>query len=270
MTDLIHPTGEVIHVRGEMLSLTDMWRAAGCPTDRRPGDWLDSADAKRFVSFLADTLNLGITHDGEKVENSHLLRIAKGRNGGTSAHWQIGLAYAKYISPEFHMWANSVVRERMEGKPTVADELTRRIDGIARTTVHKVTAIEKVVTLMASALEERDREIAELTDIVKGLVKCADGRFAAVDAVPALQVAVDAKVPKSGRRPIVKAISDSLSRHSAERGHVVRRDARNTKLFTVHAVNEWRLSGGDHLIRKLAADSKPIGGLFAIDGGKSA
>ena len=32
------------------------------------------------------------------------------------AHWQIGIAYAKYLSPEFHVWCNTVVRDRMEGK----------------------------------------------------------------------------------------------------------------------------------------------------------
>jgi hypothetical protein len=93
--------------------------------------------------------------------------------------------------------------------------------------------------------------------------------LAVIDAVPALQVAVDAKVPKSGRRPIVKAISDSLSRHCAERGIVVRRDARGTKLYSVNAVNEWRLSGGDSLIRKLVAANTVIGPLFAVvPGGK--
>lgn len=152
--------------------------------------------------------------------------------------------------------------------PAKPDELTRRIDGIARTTVHKVTAIEKVVTLMAHALEERDREIGELTDIVKGLVKCADSRFAAVDAIPALQVAVDAKVPVSGRRPIVRAISTSLARHCETRGHIIRRDARGTKLYPLAAVHEWKRDGGDAEIRKLVAANTIIGPLFAICGGK--
>lgn len=152
--------------------------------------------------------------------------------------------------------------------PAKPDEITRRIDGIARTTVHKVTAIEKVVTLMAHALEERDREIGELTDIVKGLVKCADSRFAAVDAIPALQVAVDAKVPVSGRRPIVRAISNSLARHCEAEGHVIRRDARGTKLYPLTAVHDWKRDGGDAEIRKLVAANTIIGPLFAICGGK--
>lgn len=141
------------------------------------------------------------------------------------------------------------------------DEMLRRMDGMLRMLSHKGTVTEKTVV----SLQE---DVASLASIVRDLVKCADGRLAVIDAVPALQVAVDAKVPKSGRRPIVKAISDSLSRHSAERGHIVRRDARGTKLFAVNAVNEWRLSGGDGLIRKLVAANTVIGPLFAIPGGK--
>lgn len=110
--------------------------------------------------------------------------------------------------------------------------------------------------------------LTELAPQIIAAQLAADPRIAAVDAVPALQVAIDAKVPKAGRRPIVKTISDSLSRHSAERGHIVRRDARGTKLFAVNAVNEWRLQGGDSLIRKLVAANTSAGPLFAIPGGK--
>jgi hypothetical protein len=41
-----------------------------------------------------------------------VLKSTKGRYGGTYAHWQIALAYAKYLSPEFHIWCNEVVRDR--------------------------------------------------------------------------------------------------------------------------------------------------------------
>lgn len=149
------------------------------------------------------------------------------------------------------------------------DVMDARTVGMMKMVAHKVTGTEKMLALMANAMEERDREIAELTDIVKGLVKCADGRLAAVDAVPALQIATDAKVPKAGRRPIVQEISRKLTRFCADNGYVVRRDARGTKLYTVNAVNEWRLAGGDSLIRKLVAANTVIGPLFAVvPGGK--
>ncbi|MCM8735956.1 phage antirepressor N-terminal domain-containing protein [Azospirillum sp. A1-3] len=145
--------------------------------------------------------------------------------------------------------------------PAKPDEMLRRMDGMLRMLSHKGTVTEKAVV----SLQE---DVASLASIVRDLVKCADGRLAVIDAVPALQIATDAKVPKAGRRPIVQEISRKLTRFCADHGYVVRRDARGTKLYTVNAVNEWRLSGGDSLIRKLVAANTVIGPLFAIRGGK--
>jgi hypothetical protein len=74
------------------------------------------------------------------------------------AHWQIALAYAKYQSPEFHMWCNEVVRAHMEGTKQVATlspdvlELIRRDDGISRMLAHKVTGIESTVQTLANVV----------------------------------------------------------------------------------------------------------------------
>lgn len=104
--------GVIIHDRQEKLSLTDMWRASGADESRRPVIWLGSAEAKRFIEFLAETLNV-------KNFDFEIIQTVRGGNAaGTWAHWQVALAYAKYLSPEFHVWCNTVVRERMEGKPS--------------------------------------------------------------------------------------------------------------------------------------------------------
>lgn len=109
MSDLIHPSGAVVHMTGERLSLTDMWRAAGCPENREPFNW-SRFEGARFIEVIAQLHNLS---------EAQVLEAKKGRNGGTWAHWQIGIAYAQYLSPEFHAWCNSVVRERMEGRQPV-------------------------------------------------------------------------------------------------------------------------------------------------------
>lgn len=107
--------GHAIRDRGEMLSLTDMWRAAREKAradgraakefdSRRPADWLRGKAAKQFIEALELI-----------VGKSHLIEADAGRAGETMAHWQIGLAYAKYVSPEFHLWCNDVVRAHMEG-----------------------------------------------------------------------------------------------------------------------------------------------------------
>lgn len=118
--------GEVIRDRNEMLSLTDMWKAAGADPSRQPSEWLRSADAQRFISFVTDTLNLGIS------QNDVIRVVRGGRQPGTWAHWQIALAYAKYLSPEFHMWCNQVVRERMEGRSVPAPGIIRELDSEVR------------------------------------------------------------------------------------------------------------------------------------------
>ncbi|HEV7374956.1 MAG TPA: hypothetical protein VGN95_09585, partial [Pyrinomonadaceae bacterium] len=50
----------------------------------------------------------------QKVTKNHLLQIAPGKSGFTRAHWQIALAYAKYLSPQLHELVNEVFKERVE------------------------------------------------------------------------------------------------------------------------------------------------------------
>lgn len=198
-TGLVY-NGTEIRAVGERLNLTDMWKAAGAEQSRKPAEWLRSADAVRFIEFLAETLNVGNPHNEEnqrhtaetgnshlglenlKVRNSHLFQFAKGRSGSTVAHWQIGLAYAKYLSPEFHMWCNTVVRERMEGKAVgIPDDLVRRTDGIARMLAHKVTGTEKMVKLIADSVEREDQRIEYLETAVITLAQAVKEMRVTVD-----------------------------------------------------------------------------------------
>ena len=150
--------GEVIHQRDEMLSLTDMWKAAGSDPSRTPYEWLRSGDGERFVEFLASTL--GVTEPGKN--RFGLVHVTKGGStrGGTLAHWQVGLAFAKHLSPEFHMWCNTVVRERMMGRAHDAHlsadvlEMVRRTDGVVRSTIHKVTEMEKSFAIALTAMAQ--------------------------------------------------------------------------------------------------------------------
>lgn len=96
--------GEIIRDRDEMLSLTDMWKAAGSTDNKTPAQWSRTPKAAIFIEAVA--LNVGKSH------NALFRKVRGGSSPGTWAHWQIALAYAKYLSPEFHMWCNEVVRER--------------------------------------------------------------------------------------------------------------------------------------------------------------
>lgn len=158
--------GEVITQRDAMISLTDMWRAAGSPSGRAPADWLALVSSKEFVACVEASLNAG--NPG--------IRARRGGGGGTFGNWQIGLAYAKYLSPEFHMWCNTVVRERMEGKsvsvatlPPDVLEMMRRIDGICRMSISKVTHLEKQLLDLAAALAGPRRHGKTAGEIWKSL-----------------------------------------------------------------------------------------------------
>lgn len=101
--------GEIIATDGDMVSLTDMWRAAGADDSKRPSDWRALPATKAFVEFIAESI--------AGKSGSELFRVV--RSGGdvaTLAHWQVGMAFAKYLSAEFHAWCNTVVRGHMSGQ----------------------------------------------------------------------------------------------------------------------------------------------------------
>ena len=99
--------GVAIRDRDQQVSLTDMWKAAGSNPARKPTHWLRSEAAHNFIAFVAQN---------ERVAESQLVVVVRGDGGCTWAHWQVAMAYAKYLSPEFHAWCNSVVREHMEAR----------------------------------------------------------------------------------------------------------------------------------------------------------
>lgn len=132
--------GTAIRQRGPMLNLTDMWRAAGGPAARRPADWLRLEDTERFRSYTrwrwadipTSEPEFKVVHDHLKsTDPDGLVLRTKGRTGETWAHWQLALAYARYLSPAFHTWCNAVVRNAMErfgGPPRGRDALMRYVE----------------------------------------------------------------------------------------------------------------------------------------------
>ena len=77
----------------ELVNLTNMWKACGSKKSQRPYEWLALPETNRFLESLDNEFK------GQKIR---LLKTVKGRYGGTYGHYQIALAYAKYLSPTFH------------------------------------------------------------------------------------------------------------------------------------------------------------------------
>ncbi|WP_148208398.1 KilA-N domain-containing protein [Solidesulfovibrio magneticus] len=105
-----------------LISLTDLWKAAGKNPSQRIPEWLRLPATNNFVNRVSEK---------EKVGKSHLLKAVPGRNGGTFAHWQIALAYAKYLSPELHMAVNDVFMRYKAGDPKLAEEVIDKVEDLA-------------------------------------------------------------------------------------------------------------------------------------------
>jgi len=97
--------GVAVKLEGNNVSLTDLWKASGAEDSKRPARWAESISVQTFVFTVASKLNIGI---------SDIITSKRGRNGGTYAHRQIALAYAKYLSPELHMFVNECFFDRLE------------------------------------------------------------------------------------------------------------------------------------------------------------
>ena len=120
-----------IRSQDKFVSLTDMWKADGSDPSKRPPEWLRLASTVEFmecVSALPDVVDdiknmrkspTWGNPTSENVEKNHGLTVTlKGGvdRGCTLGHWHLAMAYAKYLSPAFHVWCNEVVRAHMQGQ----------------------------------------------------------------------------------------------------------------------------------------------------------
>jgi hypothetical protein len=112
---------------GDLWCITDMWRAAGAPKGHRPVDYLRTAEFRTFAEFIATSAD---------VLNSHVCKTRKIQGGGeTWTHWQLAMAYAKWISHPFHASVNDVYRAytagEIVGRDPEAIRLTLRMNALA-------------------------------------------------------------------------------------------------------------------------------------------
>jgi len=134
-----------------LVSLTDLYQAAQAAgwadSKRDPRRW-KLQDGEQFIAFVSANLNVPLRD---------IYKTAKGKGGGTFAHWQIALAYAKYLSPELHMQVNEVYARVQSGdvtlaaeiadkaKPADAEWLARRVQGtVARNSLTSTLAAHGV------------------------------------------------------------------------------------------------------------------------------
>lgn len=122
-----------IRDQADLLSLTDMWKASGSDPSKQPAQFLRSKQAKDFAGYL------------ETVGISHSLEKETGRGSQTFRHWQIALAYAKYLSPAFHAACNVVIRDKMQGRSAVQPDFDGVISGLDPKVAAQIGGIIKAV-----------------------------------------------------------------------------------------------------------------------------
>lgn len=96
-----------------LISLTDIFKASGENQNKSPLEWARFA-GNQFIEFVAENLNTG---------KSRIYKTTRGKGGGTYAHWQIALAYAKYLSHDLHMQVNEAYMRFKTNDISMADEI---------------------------------------------------------------------------------------------------------------------------------------------------
>lgn len=128
-----------IHAAAQNVDASDILK-----TKRDPRRW-QKESGEQFVEFVAESLN---------VRKSDILKTKRGKGGGTFAHWQIALAYAKYLSPALHMQVNEVYIRFKSGDITLADEIADRAtpeqqEWLVKRTTGKIARNQLTSTLAA-------------------------------------------------------------------------------------------------------------------------
>ncbi len=87
------------------LSLNDLYDLTEKKKNTDPRTWLRHDNVQDIISAVSGILNVSL---------NHIIKSKRGKGGGTYAHRNIFLAYAKYLDAELHVICNEIVFERIE------------------------------------------------------------------------------------------------------------------------------------------------------------
>ena len=131
-----------------LISLTDIWAAAGFTVNQKPGQWQRLDSTKKLMMALMDRI-VGKSHKSGKIAVNSIY-YSKG-TAGTFAHPVLACAYAGYLSPRLEVEVREVWLRYRAGDANLADEILEKaspeanewagVRALSRTTRNKHTAI---------------------------------------------------------------------------------------------------------------------------------
>lgn len=131
----------------DLINLTTMWRLHSGKEHERVREWLKRKNVQQFVIEVTKKYQPNQTlPNGVKIphlEIPEIIEKRRGRYGGTYAHCQIALAYAKYLNHELHMFVNEVFVRYSIADPTLAADMAERMPADKRDWLsHRIAGIE--------------------------------------------------------------------------------------------------------------------------------
>ena len=89
-----------------MVNATEMAKAFG--HNKRPQYWLHTQQAKEYISALSKARNLAF-------DNLVIVKRGAATNGGgTWLHSDLAIEFARWLSPEFSIWCNDIIKALMQ------------------------------------------------------------------------------------------------------------------------------------------------------------
>lgn len=212
-----------------LVSLTDLYQVAsaqGLAAGKlEPKRWAQKPTVKKSGSSGKTSVSGGPGWDFiefaagvQKVNASHLLVRKAGKGGGTFAHWQIALAYAKYLSPALHMQVNEVYARYKAGDVTLAAEIADKAkpadaEWLARRVQGTVARNQLTSTLAAHGVAGKG--FADCTNAIYRNV--LGGKKSEVCAARGLRKNTNLRNIMTAEQLTVTAMSELVARKSIER-----------------------------------------------------
>ncbi len=141
--------GQMVRIDNEgLISLTDMWRASGSESKHQVSKFLENDATKRLIKRL------------EQNTGNPVLRISKGRYGGSWAAKFIAQEYAVWVDTDFKIGVHEILDQYFSGQLKPA---TSPMDQLNAVVLKERTSLAKA-KVASEWMHDRKREKKKLAD----------------------------------------------------------------------------------------------------------